>query len=89
MADKDVEAILGLIVPLAKEFFAVCPDNPRAMKADVLAGRIRELGVAATACASVADGVERAMAAEGSDGVVVALGSLYMSGDIRQCVLGE
>jgi len=89
MADKDVESILGLIVPLASRFFAVCPDNPRAMKADVLAERIGALGVEAVACASVAEGVERAIAAEGADGVVVALGSLYMSGDIRQCVLGE
>jgi len=29
------------------------------------------------------------MAAEGPGGVVVALGSLYMSGDIRECVLGK
>jgi len=89
MADKDVESILGLIVPLASRFFAVCPDNPRAMKADVLAARISALGVEAAACASVAEGVERAMAAEGPGGVVVALGSLYMSGDIRECVLGK
>ena len=89
MADKDVESILGLIVPLAEQFFTVCPDNPRAMKAPELAERISALGVKATACASVAEGVEKAIRAEGKDGVVVALGSLYMSGDIRSCVLGE
>ena len=86
MADKDVESILGLIVPLAEQFFAVRPNNPRAMAAEELASRIEKLGVRATACASVADGVAKAVAAEGPDGVACALGSLYMSGEVRACL---
>ena len=85
MADKDVESILGLIVPLADQFFTVRPDNPRAMSAQELAERIRAMGAKATPCESVADGVARAVAAEGKDGVACALGSLYMSGDVRAC----
>lgn len=85
MADKDVEAILGLIVPLADQFFTVRPNNPRAMDAQELAARIEAMGAKATACGSVADGVARAVQAEGSDGVACALGSLYMSGDVRAC----
>ena len=85
MADKDVESILGLIVPLAEQFFTVRPENPRAMKAEELAQRIRALGARATACGSVADGVAKAIAAEGADGVACALGSLYMSGEVREC----
>lgn len=85
MADKDVEGILGLIVPLADQFFAVRPDNPRAMAAEELARRIAAMGVKATPCASVADGVAKAQEAEGKSGVAVALGSLYMSGEVRAC----
>ncbi len=85
MADKDVESILGLIVPLASEFFTVRPNNPRAMQAEELARRIQALGAAATACASVADGVAKAVRAAGKDGVACALGSLYMSGEVREC----
>ena len=85
MADKDVEEILGLITPLAARFFTVKPGNPRAMDAEVLAERIRALGVEAIACANVADGVKRAIEAEGTDGVACALGSLYMSGEVREC----
>ena len=85
MADKDVESILGLIVPLADQFFTVRPDNPRAMSAQELAERIRAMGAKATPCESVADGVDRALEAEGKDGVACALGSLYMSGDVRAC----
>ena len=85
MADKDVESILGLIVPLADRFFTVRPNNPRAMAAEELADRISALGVKATPCESVADGVARAVEAEGKDGVACALGSLYMSGEVREC----
>ena len=85
MADKDVEEILGLITPLAARFFTVKPCNPRAMDAEVLAERIRALGVEATACGSVAEGVARAIEVEGKDGVACALGSLYMSGEVKAC----
>lgn len=85
MADKDVEHILGLIVPLAEQFFTVRPDNPRAMDAGELARRIEAMGAKATACASVRDGVDRAIQAEGPHGVACALGSLYMSGEVRSC----
>lgn len=85
MADKDVEHILGLIVPLAEQFFTVRPDNPRAMDAGELAARIEAMGAKATTCASVQDGVDRAIQAEGPHGVACALGSLYMSGEVRSC----
>ncbi len=85
MADKDVEHILGYIVPLARRFFTVRPDNPRAMAAEELAARIRAMGAPAEAAASVADGVKKALAAAGEEGVCCALGSLYMSGDVRNC----
>ena len=85
MADKDVEHILGLIVPLADQFFTVRPDNPRAMDAGELATRIEAMGAKATACTSVRDGVDRAIQAEGPHGVACALGSLYMSGEVRSC----
>lgn len=87
MADKDVESILGLIVPLADQFFTVRPNNPRAMKAEELASRISALGAKATPCGSVAEGVAKAIEAEGPDGVACALGSLYMSGEVRDCFM--
>ena len=87
MADKDVESILGLVAPLAERFFTVRPDNPRAMAADELARRIEKLGVPAEPCASVEEGVRRALALARPKGVACALGSLYMSGDVRNCFI--
>jgi len=85
MADKDVEGILGLIVPQAEKFFTVRPNNPRAMPAEELARRIATLGVEAVPCPSVQDGVREAVEAAGTEGIVCALGSLYMSGEVRAC----
>jgi len=87
MADKDVESILSLIVPLAKRFYCVTPNNPRAMAAEVLAQRIRALGVEAIPCESIEGGIRTAMEYSGRDGVTCALGSLYMAGDVRACFI--
>ena len=86
MADKDVPHMIDQLVPLAEAFVTVTPNNPRAMPARELADRLTELGGAATACDSVEAGVRLAVALAGEDGVVCALGSLYMLGDVRACV---
>jgi dihydrofolate synthase/folylpolyglutamate synthase len=86
MADKDIGHMAGYILPMAKAFVAVEPHNPRAMKADKLAEFLRNTGKPATACASIPDGVKEAIRQAGEDGIVVALGSLYFSGDIREAV---
>lgn len=85
MADKDVEESIAIIAPLAKTVFTVRPDNPRAMSPKELADRIRATGISAEPCDSVKEGVHRAVEAAGKDGTVVALGSLYMSGDVKNC----
>ncbi len=85
LADKDVEHILGLIVPMARRFYTVTPPNPRAMQADVLAQRIQAMGADAIPCNSIPQAVASAMDFAGPDGVACALGSLYMSGDVRNC----
>ena len=54
-------------------------------QADVLAGRIQAMGVEALPCGSIPQAVQAAMDFAGRDGVACALGSLYMSGEIRDC----
>lgn len=84
MADKDVDAILPMVGEIAARFVTVAPRNPRAMDAQVLAEKIRALGFEAEACGSVEEGVDRALALCGTDGACIALGSLYMVGDVRR-----
>ena len=87
MADKDVDAMLSLLVPLAQRFFTVTAGNPRAMPAPQLADKLRALGAQAEPCASIAEGVAAAEGAAGYDGRVCALGTLYFSGDVRKAFL--
>ncbi len=84
MADKDVEGMMSLIVPMAERFYAVRPDNDRAMPAKDLCELLQKLGADAVFCDSIEDAVHLATENAGNDGVVAALGSLYFSGDIRR-----
>ena len=85
MADKDVSHILEALTPIAASFVAVRPNNPRAMAADELRDRILAFGAEATACQTVQEGVEKVIEQCGKDGIGCALGSLYMSSDVRAC----
>lgn len=86
MADKDIYGMARHIVPLAEAFVTVMPNNPRAMKAERLAEILSEYGLPVTACPSIGEGVAEAIREAGEEGAVVALGSLYFSGDVRAAV---
>jgi dihydrofolate synthase/folylpolyglutamate synthase len=83
MADKDIPRMIESLAPVAREFFTVTPGNPRAIDAEDLANIIIKMGIPATHCGSVADGVRLATEHAGKDGIVCAIGSLYMLGDVR------
>lgn len=81
MRDKDVSQSVELLLPIAKEFYTVTPNNDRAMPGDELKALIASYGASATAFASVADAVDTAM--RGSE-PVLAVGSLYMAGEVHE-----
>ena len=83
MADKDVDEMLQLLAPLARQFVTVAAATPRAMPAQVLADHIRAYGCKAEEAPTIEAGVARAVALAGQ-GPVCALGTLYFSGDVRQ-----
>lgn len=86
MADKDVSHMTEMISELAKSVVTVRPDNKRAMEADRLADYFACEGLIVESCETIDDGVRASIRAAGKDGVVVALGSLYFSGDVRAAV---
>lgn len=86
LRDKDVSSMLLNLLPLAKAFVTVTPDNPRAMDAETLRQKLLPLGLPVSACGSAEEAVYMAALAAGSDGAVCALGTLYFSGDIRHAV---
>ena len=83
LADKNWTAMMGELLPLAKEFYTITPDSPRAMSAQELAGYLEAQGVRAVPCGAVRDGLDRALAAAEPQDVVCATGSLYMIGEVR------
>lgn len=86
MADKDVSHMIDQIGPHAKAFVTVTPHNPRAMDAKQLCEALVRLGCRAVAAESVPDGVRLARETAGKDGIVCALGSLYLLGDVRSAL---
>lgn len=83
LADKDYPRMMALLTPLAQEFICLTPLSDRALPADELAAYLQAQGAKATACADIPAGLRAAFAAAGTDGAVVAFGSLYLVGAIR------
>lgn len=83
LADKEYDKIIAFLRPYAKSFVCVTPDSPRALSADALAGYLHSLGEDAVSCRSIAEGVETALSYALP---VVACGSLYMAGRVREVI---
>ncbi|MBR6784027.1 MAG: bifunctional folylpolyglutamate synthase/dihydrofolate synthase [Clostridia bacterium] len=83
LADKEWNAMLEKLLPLATEMHCVTPNSPRALSAYVLAAECNEKGVPAAAYASVESGVRSAFeSAKAQNMPLVMLGSLYMYGEV-------
>ena len=78
--------MLDILAPLAERVFTLRPESPRAMEAEALAALLAERGVSAQACGSAEEGAAAAVRAAGRQGVACALGSLYLSGEVRRAV---
>ena len=85
LADKDYPALFEILNRAADEWVCVTPDSERALPAEALAEHLKQYAKPVTVCASIPDGVDAALRAAGADGMVCAVGSLYMAGAIRAC----
>ena len=83
LRDKDYEEMLEPVLGLGKVFFTVTPHSPRGLPADKLAYYLANRGVEACSCDSVNEAVDKALDAAGEDDVIVAFGSLYYMGELR------
>ena len=83
MADKDHGDMIRELLPLVNRFFTVQPDSPRSMSAEDLAEEICSLGGEAVPAGTVENGVKTLLNGAKEDDVLLAIGSLYMSGTVR------
>ncbi|MBQ7968689.1 MAG: bifunctional folylpolyglutamate synthase/dihydrofolate synthase [Clostridia bacterium] len=87
MRDKDVGEMLPVIAEVANEAFTVTPDNPRSMDSKVYAEYFNNYGIKAYSFDSIENGVKCALeASEKEKCPLVALGTLYMYGDVRDAL---
>lgn len=87
LADKDYPSVLGKLMPLAQEFICLTPSSDRALSAKELAGYLIDRGASATYHNNIACGIQAALSLAKDSGSIVAFGSLYLAGDIRNNVL--
>lgn len=87
LADKDYASMIELLTPLAERFYTVTPESPRALPARELAEQLEKSGSTAVVCDSAEDAVARALKEAGADDVICSVGSLYMTGAVRQACM--
>ncbi len=83
LADKNYNAMLDTIAPLAKCIICVSPDNKRALSAEALANEVNKRNITGIICETIQIGVDEALSMACPEDVVCAIGSLYMVGDIK------
>ncbi len=83
LADKDVEAMVDVLAPLADHVVATAPDSPRAADPDRILAAVRRAGISVEEADDVEEALDKVagLAREG-DGIVVT-GSLYTVGEGR------
>ena len=89
MADKDYDAMIGLLAPVTARAFTVTPQNPRSLPAEDYAAHFEAHRVPAAAFASVPEALAAAIADSRANGrPLVCLGSLYLYAELRDALDG-
>lgn len=83
LADKDYEGLARILDEAADMYVCVSPESERALSAAELAEKLAAFGKEVLYFDSIEEGVEAAKEAASDDGMVCAVGSLYMAGPVR------
>jgi dihydrofolate synthase/folylpolyglutamate synthase len=88
--DKDVEAVVGQVAPLADLAYAGMSSSPRAAPVGRLEKALRDAGVAdVETFRSVADAVSAARTAASENDLILVTGSFYTVADARSLFVGD
>ncbi len=83
LADKNYAAMYDRLIPIAKGFVTLTPENPRALRAEDLADYLKSKGQTAIACATAKEGLDTVFHLAAREDRICVCGSLYMIGEIR------
>ncbi len=81
LRDKAVGEITQVLFPLAEHVVATTVNNPRSAKVEEIQESANRTGTEVVKAESVSDGIQKAEALAGKDGVVVITGSIYLVGE--------
>ncbi len=89
MADKDIDGILGPLLPLASEILFASPAYGRAASADMLASRAAAMGFLSQPAGSVSDALRMAEGLYAAGDLIVVTGSFYTIGEAKEALGAE
>jgi len=81
--DKNYEEMCALTKDRSIAYLCVCPDNPRALKAEALREQLLPLGKPVYLMKDMEGAIALSKELAGEEAFVCAFGSLYMAGEIR------
>src|SRR5699024_6873236 len=87
MRDKDYEAMLEKVLPLAKEFLVISPDPYRGFDASGVANDLESKGYKAQAFFEVGEVLAYIKEKIPKEEIVIQFGSLYLVGDIKKSLI--
>ena len=86
LADKDVDEMIKIITPMAKEVYAVTPNSIRAELAEDLRKEIVKYNKNCRAFDEYEEAYLEALKNSKENDIILASGSLYMIGDMRKII---
>ena len=87
LTEKLSEDMLHGLCTLADKAVTVAPDSRRAMTSEAYAQRLREAGMpSAQPAANLPEALAAAREMAGEDGIIIACGSLYFAGELRNAL---
>ncbi len=89
MADKDIDGILGPLLPLASEIIFTAAAYGRAASADMLAGRAAAKGYSSRTTGSVSEALRMAEGLCMAGDLIVVTGSFYTLGEAKEVLGGK
>jgi dihydrofolate synthase / folylpolyglutamate synthase len=88
LTGRDVNDMVAPLVDAGvSEFYCCAPTSPRAMAASLVVDAVRARGGTAYECPSVASALAHAREHSNDDDLILAVGSLYLVGEVRAIVL--
>ena len=87
LADKDYESLFEILDKAADAYVCVTPNSERALSAEALAAYLGRFGKPVTACGTIRQGIDTALAQAGQNDMICIVGSLYMAGEARDYFL--